>query len=102
MPRLLTLTGAAALAVLLADAAHAQMTGPVRNTAQDDSVYWNMWPGFGGSRTESTGRDAEIEQKYRETLKTKIPDKKPSNDPWRTVRQTPAATPSAATRHKVE
>lgn len=90
-----------AFAMVCADRASAQMTGPIPNTAQDDRYYYSMWPGIGSSRTpESAGRDAEVELKYRETLKTKIPDKRPSNDPWRTVRQAP--TPSTADRHRVQ
>jgi hypothetical protein len=37
-------------------------------------------------------QDAEGERQYRETLK-KIPNRKPSNDPWATIRQTPTASP---------
>jgi hypothetical protein len=94
-------TPLAALMVLFcADLASAQITGPIPNTAQDDRTYWSMWPGVGSSRTpEDAGRDAEIEVKYRETLRTKIPDRKPSSDPWRTVRQAPAAQPD---RHRVQ
>jgi hypothetical protein len=91
----------AALVLLsCADLASAQITGPIPNTGQDDRYYYSMWPGIGSGRTpEQAGRDAEVEAKYRETLKTKIPDKKPSNDPWRTVRQAPAPVSS---KHKVE
>jgi len=35
-------------------------------------------------------REVEIERKYKETLK-KIPNKKPSNDPWVGVRPAPVA-----------
>jgi hypothetical protein len=96
------LVGTAALIIVSAGAAHAQMTGPVPNTAQDNRPYYNPWAIGGRERTpEDAGRDAEIEMKYRETLRTKIPDRRPSsNDPWRTVRQAPAATSSA--KHRVE
>ena len=93
--------GAAALAALFASAAQAQLTGPIANTGQDDRYYWNAWPIVGRERTpEDAGREIQIERQYRETLKTKIPDKKPSNDPWRSVRQAPAAMP--ADRHRVQ
>ena len=80
--------------------APAQVTGPIPNTAQDDRYYWSMWAVGGGRTPEQAGRDAEIEAKYRETLKSKIPDKRPSTDPWRTVRQAPAAAPGD--RHRVQ
>ena len=93
------LFAAIAFVALSAGAAAAQITGPVPNTPQDNSTPWNMWAITSVSRTpEDAGREHEIERKYQETLKTKIPDKKVPNDPWRTIRQAPAAT--VADRHK--
>ena len=48
---------------------------------------------------EGSWSDYEGEQRYRETLK-KIPNRKPSSDPWRTIRQTPTA--SSPDRHRAE
>ena len=45
-----------------------------------------------------TKTPAEIEVKYREVVRTKIPDKKPSNDPWKTVR--PSASAITIERHR--
>lgn len=93
------LIAATAVIVLSAGAAPAQVTGPIPNTPQDNSTTWNMWAITGSSRTpEDAGREHEIERKYQETLKTKIPDKKVPNDPWRNIRQAPAAT--VVDRHK--
>jgi hypothetical protein len=88
-----TLIGAAA-AMLLSAAAQAQITGPIPNTQQDSGgMDWTKFPILTGrARTpEEAGREVEIEQKYQETLRTKIPDKKPARDPWKNLRQTPAA-----------
>lgn len=94
------LLAAAALAVLSAASARAQITGPIPNTGYDDGSFnWNLLYGIGRERTpEEAGREYEIERKYQETLRTKIPDKKPSNDPWKGIRQAPAA--SAPDRHR--
>ena len=64
-----------------------------------DYYTWGAFPtGYGPSRSpEAAGRDTEIEMKYNETLKSKIPDKKPSNDPWKNIRSAPTA---AADRHR--
>jgi len=47
---------------------------------------------------EDAGRDTEIEMKYNATLRSKIPDKKPSNDPWKNIRSAPTAV--ATDRHR--
>ena len=93
---------AAAAIVLSAGIAHAQYTGPVPNTGYDDGWFnWYALPGIGRSHApEDTWREQEIERQYQETLRTKIPDKKPSNDPWRGVRPTPAAP--SFDRHRAE
>lgn len=76
---------AAAVVALTAGAVQAQMTGNVAGTGPvpDDGFNMNMMPSVPQSR-----ENAEAERKYQETLKNKIPDKKVSNDPWRTVRPT--------------
>jgi hypothetical protein len=88
---------AAAIAVLSAGSARAQVTGPLPNTGLDGDRF-NWAAAYTHSRVpEQVGREVEIERNYREAVK-KIPDKKPSNDPWKTVR--PAATASAPDRHR--
>jgi len=101
MLRLLIL--AAAIAVLPACLARAQITDITSGRPDGaDSYYlnWGAFPtGYERRRSpEDAGRDTEIEAKYRDTLKTRIPDKKPSNDPWKTIR--PAATAAAPDRHR--
>ena len=50
-----------------------------------------MWPPITRAENpEDAGRERDIDLRYRETLKTKIPNRKPSNDPWRTIRTAPA------------
>lgn len=94
------LIGAAILALLLAAPARAQVTGPIPNTPQDygQDFRLNGWPmEYEQTRTlAQIERDNEIERQYRETLR-KIPDRKPSNDPWRNIRQAPAV---AYDRHR--
>ena len=86
---------AAAMAVLPASLAGAQITDITSGRPDGaDSYYlnWGAFPNYPRSRSpEDAGRDTEIEAKYRDTLKTRIPDKKPSNDPWKTIRQAPVA-----------
>ena len=48
---------------------------------------------------ENALQQAESERVHRTALKN-IPDKKPSNDPWRNMRS--ASQPPAADRHRVE
>ena len=93
------LIGAAAIVVLSAGIAHAQYTGPLPNSGYDDDQFrFNMWPPLSRAQTqEDVGREHDIEQRYQETLK-KIPNRKPSNDPWRKIRPAPAAVD----RHKIE
>lgn len=92
--------GALVMAVLLIGPAQAQVTGPIPNTQQDDSVRWTVLSISRAKNPEDAGREHDIEQKYQETLRTKIPDKKPaSKDPWRNIRQAPTA--AAPDRHKV-
>ncbi len=90
---------ALALAILAASSARAQVTGPIPNSGLDDGRYnWTAIPmDYGRSTTpEEVGRVNEIDRRYRETV-AKIPDKKPSRDPWKNIR--PAPTAAAADRH---
>ena len=93
---------AAVLIVLSVGFARAQITDITSGRPDGADYYYYNWgafpTGYERSRSpEDAGRDTEIEAKYRDTLKTKIPDRKPSNDPWKTIRPTPTA---AADRHR--
>lgn len=84
-----------AIVFLSAGFASAQIT-PIAS-GLPDSAYdrgFTLSPGYETPMSAQRIRDTEIEQKYKETLK-KIPNKKPSNDPWAGVR--PAAV---ADRHR--
>jgi hypothetical protein len=96
-----TLVAAAVAFFLSAGAGHAQVTGSLPGSGNFDNRFnWDQLYGSARSRTpEDAGREHEIERRYQDTLRTKIPDKKPSNDPWRNMR---APTASAGDRHKVE
>ena len=92
----------AVLIVLSAGLARAQITDITSGLPPGAGIYsWGAFPsaGYGRPRSpEDAGRDTEIELKYRETLTSKIPDKKPPNDPWKTIRSAPTA--AAADRHR--
>jgi hypothetical protein len=91
---------AAAVLALSAAAAQAQIHDITSAAPDDDSPHWNMWPPVGISpNPEDAGREHEIDQRYRETLRTKIPNRKPSNDPWRKIRAAPAVPYD---RHRTE
>ena len=94
------LIAAIAIVALSAGAAHAQIKD-ITNVAPDDGTYrWNMWPPIGRAENpEDAGREHDIDLRYRETLRTKIPNRKPSNDPWRSIRRAPAVSPD---KHRVE
>jgi hypothetical protein len=91
---------AAAILALSAALARAQIRD-ITKVAPDDGTYsWNMWPPIGRAENpEDAGR--EVDQRYRETLRTKIPDRKVSSDPWRSIRRAPAARSAPVDRHKV-
>jgi hypothetical protein len=82
---------AAAFAVLPATLAGAQYSGAIPNSGNDVGyVYGGIASYYANRRSpEEIGREMEIEANYRAALK-KIPDKRPSNDPWKSVRQAPA------------
>jgi hypothetical protein len=108
MPRPRAAVAAVAIAVAIAvaavagwcDSARAQIRD-ITKVAPDDGTYsWNMWPPIGRAENpEDAGR--EVDQRYRETLRTKIPDRKVSSDPWRSIRRAPAARSAPVDRHKV-
>ena len=90
---------AAALVVLSAGFARAQYSGPY---AYQDSNYVGIpfITDYEGKRSYADiQRDRQIEQAYRETVR-RIPDKKPSNDPWKKIRPTEAAI--SVDRHRPE
>ena len=92
---------AAVIAILPASLARAQITDITSGRPDGADYYrWGTFPtGYVRPRSpEDAGRDTEIEMKYRETLQSRIPDKKPSNDPWKTIRPTPTA--AAVDRHR--
>jgi len=80
---------AAAITVLSTGLARAQYSGPY--AYQDNSsTSFNLFPDYEGKRSYADlQRDQQIEQQYRATVNARIPDKKPSNDPWKNVRQAP-------------
>jgi hypothetical protein len=95
MPR--TLIYAAAVVILSAGSARAQYSGPYAYQ-DNNNVGFPLITDYEGKRSYAdTERDRQIERDYRQVV-TRIPDRKPSNDPWKNVR--PAATASAADRHR--
>ena len=78
---------------------HAQVTPPNVVVPDYNAVY--LTPGTYSTRTrEEVGRDVEVERQYRAVVDSRIPDKKPSNDPWKSVRRAPAAAAPAVDRHR--
>jgi hypothetical protein len=95
MPR--KLLAALLFVVVCPGAAPAQYTGPVPGTGFDDQqFYWNLQPS--GRRVRSQA-DIDIERRYEETLRNRIPDKKASRDPWAGVRTTTTRTED---RHRAQ
>ena len=87
------LAAAFALIVLGTGFARAQVTGSLPGYGGPDDYNYQVWsiiPDYDQVRSPAQlQRDAEFERRYNETLRSKIPDKKVSNDPWRTVRRAP-------------
>ena len=77
------------LIVLSAGLAEAQIT-PIASGLPDNANDYSLSiiPSYERGITAQDLRELEIEQKYKETLR-KIPNKKPSKDPWAGIR--PAA-----------
>jgi hypothetical protein len=89
---------AIAVVALTGSLARAQIT-PIDKGVYDggDIPSYGVWGPYQQSRTpEQVGRDVEIEQNYRAAV-AKIPSRKPSNDPWKSIR--PAST-VAVDRHR--
>jgi hypothetical protein len=88
---------ALALAVLPAELARAQITDITTGRPPGaDGQGISFFGAYERPMTAADMRAQEIERNYRKTM-AKIPDKKPSKDPWAGVR---AATP--LDRHRVE
>ena len=97
------LIGAAAIIVLFAGAGtRAQVLGDSPNTGLGAAVA-NSRGSIGSIMRphgpESSWPDYEAERQYREVLK-RIPDRKPSNDPWGNIRQAPAA--ASVDKHRAQ
>ncbi|WP_068024243.1 hypothetical protein [Rhodoplanes sp. Z2-YC6860] len=76
---------------LIGGSAHAQITPIASGLPEGANNYsFGLSPGYERPLTAQDMREQEIEYKYRETLK-KIPNKKPTNDPWAGVRAAPVA-----------
>lgn len=98
------LIAAAAMAMLSAGAARAQVSGPIPGSGMyGDSTACcfntNLFPDYDQVRSpEQRERDRQIEIQYREQL-ARIPNKRPaSNDPWKNIRPAPAVP--AYDRHR--
>jgi hypothetical protein len=76
---------------LSAGLAEAQITPIASGLPEGANNYgFSLSPGYERPITAQDMREQEIEYKYKETLK-KIPNKKPTNDPWAGVRAAPVA-----------
>jgi hypothetical protein len=97
MPRLLLMTVVIALS---AGAAQAQIHDITSAVPEQHQYGWGLWPPITPAPVpEDAGREHDIDMRYRETLRTKIPDRKRPADPWRTIRAAPA---EPFDRHKVQ
>jgi hypothetical protein len=91
---------AIALVVLLAGTARAQIPGDSPNMGIGAAVSGSRGLGIISRPHTWEGYEAErSERNYRETVK-RIPDKKPTNDPWKNARQAPTA--STEDRHRAQ
>jgi hypothetical protein len=82
---------AAALVMLLATPAYAQMSTP----------NINLMPEFQSKTPEEKEQDAIKDKAYRESLR-KIPDAKASSDPWGTVRSSDSPKAAAPAKPKTK
>jgi hypothetical protein len=93
---------AAAIVVVSTGWAQAQYSGPYAYQ-ETGGTNFNLFPDYEGKRSYGdVQRDRVIEEQYRATVNARIPDKKPSNDPWKTIRPAATATPAqpASDRHR--
>ena len=91
------LIGTATAVALYTGTAHAQFGSANGNTGVGNGgLSGGMIPdGRRRLTPEEAHREQQIEREYRETVNSKIPDKKGSNDPWGKVRANPAPTSTA-------
>jgi hypothetical protein len=91
------LIGTATAVALYTGTAHAQFGSANGNTGVGNGgLSGGMIPdGRRRLTPEEAHREQQIEREYRETVNSKIPDKKPTNDPWGNVRSAPAASSAA-------
>ena len=97
------LIGTAVLVVLSAGLARAQVTDSLPGYGIEDGPVFSygLFPDYEQTRSQAQiERDLEIERKYRETVKARIPDRRPSNDPWKNIRSAPAAAAVPYDRHR--
>jgi hypothetical protein len=89
------LIGAAAIVVVYAGTAQAQPGDSGNSTG--NSLNMNMLPdGRRRQSPEDAYREQQIEREYRETVNSRIPDKKPAtSDPWGNVRAAPGGSSAA-------
>lgn len=92
---------APALILLAAHPTRAQVGDITSGRSEASYNYFSLTPSYERPMTAEDMRRNEIEQKYREVVRARIPDKKPSNDPWKSVRQAPTAT-ATFNRHRPE
>lgn len=76
---------AAAFVLLSAEFARAQVNDISKALPNSAGYGFNLTPSYERPITAQDMRDMEINRKYRETL-AKIPNKKPSRDPWAGIR----------------
>ena len=91
---------AIALLIVSATFARAQITDITSGRPDITYFSYGLSPDYERPITAEDIRRNEIEQKYREVVRTKIPDRKPSNDPWKGVR--PSAAAITVDRHRPE
>jgi hypothetical protein len=80
---------AGAVLILFTGDAYCQL-GSGGNTG--NSMPMSMSPRERSRSPEEIQREREIESQYNRTVNDKIPDKKPSNDPWGKLRPAPATS----------
>ena len=88
---------AAAIIALFAGTARAQVPGDSPNMGVGAAVAGSR--GLGIVSRPHTWEGYKTERNYHDTVK-RIPDKKPSNDPWGNIRQAPTA--QSTDRHRTQ
>ena len=93
---------AAAITIARRDGRRRSIPG-LMPTRTSGGTNFNIFPDYEGKRSYGdVQRDRVIEEQYRATVNARIPDKKPSNDPWKTIRPAAAVAPTqpAYDRHR--